>query len=72
MKINGEAKLSIKDIIILIVGEKPISRLHLKYEAFVACRVFGIDATPEEIERAINELEKEGLIEQVCEKHKRG
>jgi len=58
-------KLSIKDIIILLVGlsEKPISRLHLKYETFVACKVFGIDTTPEEIEKAINELEKEGLIE---------
>jgi len=72
MRINEEAKLSTKDIIILIVGEKPISRLHLKYEAFVACRVFGIDAKPEDIDKAIEELEKEGLIEQVCEKHEKG
>jgi len=59
-------KLSLKDIIILLVGlsEKPINRLHLKYETFVACKVFGIDAKIEDIEKAISELQSEGLIEQ--------
>jgi len=59
-------KLSLKDIVILLVGlsEKPIDRLHLKYEAFVACRAFGINAEIKDIEKAIDELEKEGLIKQ--------
>jgi len=58
-------KLSLKDIIILLVGlsEKPIDKLHLKYETFVACKAFGIDAEIKDIEKAIEELEKEGLIE---------
>jgi len=57
-------KLSLKDLIILIIGEKPIDKLHLKYETFVACKVFGIDAKIEDIEKAISELQSEGLIEQ--------